>query len=62
MAALLMRHVPLSDADRRLRQGEWAYWAGTPERAHDEMAGKTMGLLGFGHIGKASRRARKPSR
>ena len=53
MAALLLRHVPLDDADRRLRQGEWAYWAGTPARAHDEMAGKTMGLLGFGHIGKA---------
>jgi phosphoglycerate dehydrogenase-like enzyme len=53
MAALLMRYIPLSDADRRLRQGEWAYWAGTAERAHDEMAGKTMGLLGYGHTGKA---------
>ena len=53
MAALLARHVPLADADRRLRNGDWAYWAGTLERAHDELAGKTIGLLGFGHIGKA---------
>ncbi len=53
MAALLMRHVPLADADRRLRDRDWAYWAGAAERAHDELAGKTIGLLGFGHIGKA---------
>ncbi|SEE90456.1 Phosphoglycerate dehydrogenase [Rhizobiales bacterium GAS191] len=53
MAALLSRHVPLIDADRRLRNRDWAYWAGAPERAHEEIAGKTIGLLGFGHIGKA---------
>jgi phosphoglycerate dehydrogenase-like enzyme len=53
MAALLMRHVPLADADRRLRDRDWAYWAGAAERAHDELAGKTIGLLGFGHIGQA---------
>ena len=53
LAAMSRRHVPLVDADQRLRQGEWAYWSGSPERVHDEMAGKTIGLLGFGHIGKA---------
>jgi phosphoglycerate dehydrogenase-like enzyme len=53
MSALLARHVPLSDADQKLRRGEWAYWAGAPERVHGEIAGKTIGLLGFGHIGKA---------
>jgi phosphoglycerate dehydrogenase-like enzyme len=53
MAALLQRCVPLADADRRLRQGDWAYWAGAPERTHREIAGSTLGLLGFGHIGKA---------
>lgn len=53
MAAILARHVPLDEADQRLRQGDWAYWSGSPERVHDEMAGKTIGLLGFGHIGKA---------
>jgi phosphoglycerate dehydrogenase-like enzyme len=53
MAGLLGRHVPLIDADRRLRNRDWAYWAGMPDRAHEEIAGKTIGLLGFGHIGKA---------
>ncbi|TMH05570.1 MAG: phosphoglycerate dehydrogenase, partial [Betaproteobacteria bacterium] len=53
MAALLERHVPLADADRHLRQGEWTYGAGSPERVHAELAEKTIGLLGFGHIGKA---------
>jgi phosphoglycerate dehydrogenase-like enzyme len=53
MSALLQRHVPLSDADRLLRQGNWFYTAGLPEHLHDELAEKTIGLLGFGHIGKA---------
>jgi phosphoglycerate dehydrogenase-like enzyme len=53
MSAILMRHVPIADADARLRNGDWKYWAGSLDRAHDEMAGKTIGLLGFGHIGKA---------
>jgi len=53
MAALLRRNIPLDDADRRLRRGDWAYWAGAPERVHGEIAGSTIGLLGFGHIGQA---------
>ena len=53
MAALLQRYVPLADADRHLRQGQWTYAAGAPERLHGELASKTIGLLGFGHIGKA---------
>jgi len=53
MAALLQRHVPLADEDRRLLQADWAYWAGSPERVHDEIAEKAIGLLGYGHIGKA---------
>lgn len=52
MAALLSRTVPLEDADRRLRGGDWAYWAGAPERVHLELAGSTIGILGFGHIGQ----------
>lgn len=52
-AALLQRHAPLEDADRRLRQGEWAYWAGMPRALRTELGSQTIGLLGFGHIGKA---------
>jgi phosphoglycerate dehydrogenase-like enzyme len=59
MSALLARNIPLADADARLRQGDWAYWAGSPDRVHGELAGMTIGLLGFGHIGKAIARRAK---
>jgi phosphoglycerate dehydrogenase-like enzyme len=52
-AALLQRHVPLADADDRLRQGDWKYWAGAPGALRTELGSQTIGLLGFGHIGKA---------
>jgi len=52
-AALLQRHVPLADADTRLRKGDWTYSASLPGQVHKEMAGSTIGILGFGHIGKA---------
>lgn len=53
MGALLARHVPLVDADSRLRQRDWRYWASSAATVHDELAGKTLGLLGFGHIAQA---------
>lgn len=59
MAALLRRAVPLEDADRRLRQGDWRWWAGDPARVHGEIHGQTLGLLGFGHIGQAVARRAK---
>jgi phosphoglycerate dehydrogenase-like enzyme len=52
MAALLMREVPLLDADRQLRERNWFYTVGRGQ-VHGELAEKTIGLLGFGHIGKA---------
>ena len=52
MAALLARCVPLVDADARLRRGDWTYWAGAPDRVHPEMSEMTLGLFGFGHIGR----------
>ena len=53
MAALLSHQVKLFDADRRLRKGEWPYRAGAAANIHGEIGGRTLGLLGFGHIGRA---------
>lgn len=53
MTALLLRHVPVPDASRDLRQGKWTYWAGAPNALRTELGHRTIGLLGFGHIGKA---------
>ena len=53
MAALLLRHVPLQEADAGLRQGQWAYYAGRPGALRTELGAQTLGVLGFGHIGQA---------
>lgn len=53
MAAILNRAIPMSHADEQLRQGQWTYWAGGSGIIHQEIVGLTIGLLGFGHIGKA---------
>lgn len=53
MTALLLRHVPIPDADARLRKGDWTYWAGRSGEVRTELGGSSIGLLGFGHIGKA---------
>ena len=53
MTALLLRHVPIPAADRDLRQGKWTYWASTRAALRTELGDSTLGILGFGHIGKA---------
>jgi phosphoglycerate dehydrogenase-like enzyme len=53
MAAVLNRFVPLAAPDRDLRKGEWTFWPSRPNTTRREMGDSTMGLLGFGHIGKA---------
>lgn len=53
MAALLQWTVPLADADQRLRDNDWIYSASAAMRTHAELSGQTIGILGFGHIGKA---------
>jgi phosphoglycerate dehydrogenase-like enzyme len=50
IAALLTRHVPLTQANQDLRQQRWTYWAGRPDALRTEMGSQTLGLLGFGHI------------
>ena len=52
MAALLMRHVPLSRADQDLRRQHWTYWAGQKAALRTELGSQTIGLLGFGHIAR----------
>lgn len=52
MAALLARHVPLADADARLRQGDWHYWAGGPNGLRTELGSQSIGIIGHGHIGR----------
>jgi phosphoglycerate dehydrogenase-like enzyme len=53
MAALLSRHVPLAEADAQLRRGDWHYWAGKPTGLRTELGAQSIGIVGFGHIGKA---------
>jgi phosphoglycerate dehydrogenase-like enzyme len=50
MAALLARHVPLTQADHDLRQQRWTFWAGRQAALRTELGAQTLGLLGFGHI------------
>jgi phosphoglycerate dehydrogenase-like enzyme len=53
IAALLLFEIPFVDADRRLRQGDWTYRAASLDHTHGELGERTIGILGFGHIGKA---------
>jgi phosphoglycerate dehydrogenase-like enzyme len=52
MTALLLRHVAIPEADRDLRQGRWTLYADGRDAAHTELGDTTIGLLGFGHIGR----------
>ncbi len=53
IAAVLNRFIPFAAADRDLRKGEWTLWPSRPNTLRREMGDSTIGLLGFGHIGKA---------
>jgi phosphoglycerate dehydrogenase-like enzyme len=52
MAALLARHVPLVEADTQLRHGDWHYWAGGPDGVRTELGEQSIGIVGYGHIGR----------
>jgi len=55
IAALLQRYHPLRQADAELRKGKWSsYWAGLPTTVRPEMSSATLGVLGYGHIGKVA--------
>ena len=52
MASLLARHVPLADADARLRQGDWHYGSGGANGLRTELGNQSIGIIGHGHIGR----------
>ena len=53
MSAMLMRQVAIVAADQRLRHADWSYRGAPSKTGHTELVGRTIGLLGFGHIGRA---------
>lgn len=59
MAAILTRYVPLNEADAQLRVGDWRYSAGHSGGLRPECSGSSIGILGYGHIGRAVARRAK---
>lgn len=52
MSALLMRHVPIAAADRALRAKDWSFYPGKGAPVRSELRDRTIGLVGYGHIGR----------
>lgn len=59
MALMLMVARRLGEGERQLRSGDWKGWAPTHLMGRD-VSGKTLGIIGFGRIGRAV--ARRASR
>lgn len=59
MAAALLHAHPLTQADRGLREGSWRWSYAGGARPRDELGGRTIGLLGYGHIGREVARKAK---
>jgi phosphoglycerate dehydrogenase-like enzyme len=58
MLGMLEWTIGLRAMDRRLRRGDWLGSFYKPD-FHGELAGKTLGIVGYGHIGsEVARRAR----
>jgi phosphoglycerate dehydrogenase-like enzyme len=53
MAALLTRLLPFARLDQHLRRGDWLRTQGQGSTTRDELADRTIGVLGFGSIGQA---------
>ncbi|MCO6389577.1 phosphoglycerate dehydrogenase [Aliihoeflea aestuarii] len=59
MAAILLRQVPIAQSHAALKEGDWTHRAGTRSTLRREIGDMTIGLLGYGHIGKAIARRAK---
>lgn len=59
MALMLMVARRVGEGERQLRSGDWKGWAPTHLMGRD-VSGKTLGIIGFGRIGRAV--ARRASR
>lgn len=53
MAGLLLHEIPIVEADAELRRGLWRHGMGTRAALHGELGSRTLGIVGFGHIGRA---------
>lgn len=53
-AGILNFRIPFAEADAELRRGDWRQQSGRAGAPmHEEIFGTTLGLLGYGHIGRA---------
>jgi phosphoglycerate dehydrogenase-like enzyme len=52
LGALVVLTAKLVRRDRLLRQGVWEGTARGEGEPHEELAGRTLGLLGYGSIGR----------
>lgn len=58
LGALLHLELRLDAIDARFRAGDWSDWGAPGLQMHGELAGKRLGVIGYGRIGKAvARRA-----
>jgi phosphoglycerate dehydrogenase-like enzyme len=59
MLAMLEWKIGLARLDAGFRAGEWTGGVAVPGHTHGELAGKTLGLVGLGRIGRAVARRAK---
>ena len=53
IAAVLMRLTRIAEMDRHLRLGDWSDSLLTDGPMHAELHGRTVGIIGYGHIARA---------
>jgi phosphoglycerate dehydrogenase-like enzyme len=59
MMTILVLATRLREIERRFRQGDWTDSGRFDGQVHGEIHGKTLGLVGYGHIGRETARRAK---